>query len=253
MTTAEINRRDLLRKGLGGTALGAAALAVPGLARHGRIEPRRQRTMARTLAALLAAGSLVGNAGAAPAEVQREPMRWHAQSGNPHLSLVGEEATAQLVRTANGVSFSITTVGLIPGHAYTAWVVILNNPAACAASPCTPQDVFFNAATQAQVTYGTGHVVGSSGRAGFGGSIRRGPIAEGWFADRGLDDPFAAEVHLVLNDHGPALAEFLPEMIQTYRAGCTTESLPAFFPATAKADGTPGPNTCRLRQVAIFQ
>jgi hypothetical protein len=202
--------------------------------------------------ALLAAGALAGGAGAAPAEVQREPMRWHMQSGNPHLSLVGEEATAQLVRTANGVSFSITTVGLIPGHAYTVWVIIINNRAACAASPCAPQDFLLNPATEAQVTYGTGHVVGSSGRTGFGGSIRRGPIPEGWLSDQGLDDPLGAEVHLVLNDHGPALTEFMPEMIQTYRAGCTTESLPPFFPATAKADGTPGPNTCRLRQVAIF-
>src|SRR5207249_1718529 len=33
MTTAELTRRDLLRKGLAGTAFGAAALAVPSLAR----------------------------------------------------------------------------------------------------------------------------------------------------------------------------------------------------------------------------
>src|SRR5438128_5404434 len=33
MTTQEITRRDLLRKGLTGTALGAAALALPGIAR----------------------------------------------------------------------------------------------------------------------------------------------------------------------------------------------------------------------------
>ena len=32
MTTAEMTRRDLLRKGLAGTAVGAAALALPGLA-----------------------------------------------------------------------------------------------------------------------------------------------------------------------------------------------------------------------------
>lgn len=33
MTTTEINRRDLLRKGMAGTTLGAAALALPSLAR----------------------------------------------------------------------------------------------------------------------------------------------------------------------------------------------------------------------------
>jgi hypothetical protein len=35
MTTTEINRRDLLRKGMVGTALGTAALAAPSLARAG--------------------------------------------------------------------------------------------------------------------------------------------------------------------------------------------------------------------------
>jgi hypothetical protein len=60
-------------------------------------------------------------------------------------------------------------------------------------------------------------------------------------------------VQFVVNDHGPLLPEFLPEMIQTYRAGCTDASLPAIFPATARGDGTPGPNTCRLFQVAVFQ
>lgn len=41
-------------------------------------------------------------------------------------------------------------------------------------------------------------------------------------------------------------------MIGTYRAGCTDASLPAFVPATAFADGTPGPNTCRLCQTAVL-
>jgi ubiquinone/menaquinone biosynthesis C-methylase UbiE len=42
-------------------------------------------------------------------------------------------------------------------------------------------------------------------------------------------------------------------MIRTYRAGCTDASLPAIFPASAKGDGQPGPNTCRLWQLAVFE
>jgi len=42
-------------------------------------------------------------------------------------------------------------------------------------------------------------------------------------------------------------------MLNTYRSGCTDESLPASFPDTAKADGEPGPNTCALVQAAVFQ
>jgi hypothetical protein len=42
-------------------------------------------------------------------------------------------------------------------------------------------------------------------------------------------------------------------MLQSYRGGCTDESLPGAFPDTAKNDGIPGPNTCQLFQDVIFQ
>jgi hypothetical protein len=95
--------------------------------------------------------------------------------------------------------------------------------------------------------------VGSSGKAGFGGHVSRGSLPQGWLPDQGLEDPRRAEVHLVLNDHGPKLAEYMPDMIRTYRGGCMDEGLPAIFPASAKADGEPGPNTCTLWQVAMFE
>ena len=62
-----------------------------------------------------------------------------------------------------------------------------------------------------------------------------------------------AEIHLVVNDHGPAIPGMVDEMLHTYRGGCTDDSLPPPFPATAKSDGAPGPNTCRLYQSATFQ
>jgi hypothetical protein len=189
--------------------------------------------------------------GAADRDVQ--PMRWHTQTGLPHGTPVAAAAVAKLVRTENGVSYAITTGMLQPGHAYTVWLVVVNYPEACAASPCSAGDIITNPATDAQVTYGTGHVVGMSGRAGFGGTQRKGPIPEGWLPDQGLDEPLGAEVHLVINDHGPTLDGYMPEQIHTYRAGCTDASLPAIFPDTAKADGTPGPNTCRLTQFVVFQ
>src|SRR5918994_398750 len=207
---------------------------------------------ALVIATMAAAGASV--ASSAGAQIDRQPLRWHMQSGNAHMSLVGDGATAQLVRTQNGISYSIRTEGLQAGHAYTLWVVVINNPAACSVSPCSPPvDIIGNPATNSQVIYGGGHVVGGAGHAGFGGHVSTGPLPDGWFANRGLDNPLGAGVHLVLNDHGPVLTDFMPEMIQTYRAGCTDASLPAFFPASAKADGTPGPNTCRLWQAAVFK
>ena len=201
--------------------------------------------------AFAAVGLATLPAGAAPALVSSTPVFWHAQSGNAQGALVGAGAEAKLVRTENGISYSLQTRGLRAGHAYTVWVVVINNPAACTADPCSPQDIILSAATNSTVLYGTGHVVGD-GTAGFGGHVKTGPLPEGWIAGRGLENPLGADIHLVLNDHGPVLTEFMPEMIHTYRAGCTDASLPPIFPASAKADGTPGPNTCRLWQAAVF-
>ena len=61
------------------------------------------------------------------------------------------------------------------------------------------------------------------------------------------------EVHLVLNDHGPVIEGRTADMLSTYRGGCTTESIPAPMPASARASGTPGPNQCRLVQFSIFK
>src|SRR4051794_17049118 len=219
---------------------------------------QREADMKRRMIHLVAVGAvlsavIVATAGAAPAQIHRVAVGSHAQSGNVPFSPVGGGATAQLIRNENGISYSLGTEKLQPGHAYTVWVVVINNPAACTASPCSGPDIVLNPATRSQITYGGGHVVGENGKAGFGGHLKQGPIPQGWLPGRALEDPFAADVHLVLNDHRPVLTAYMPEMTHTSRAGCTDASLPAIFPATARADGTPGPNTCRLWQVAVFE
>lgn len=197
-----------------------------------------------TLITVLFSGTALGRA-----QQQSSPMMWHPQTGL--AGVVDGAAGATLVRRSDGVSFNLRTTGLRPGHAYTIWFVVLNNPAACNATPCSAQDILQNPATDAQVTYGAGHVVGTSGRGGFAGSFRVGGI-DGWLPGGRLVNPLGAEIQLVINDHGPKLSAFMPGMIQTYRAGCTDASLPGIFPASAKADGDPGPNACQLYQVAVF-
>jgi hypothetical protein len=93
--------------------------------------------------------------------------------------------------------------------------------------------------------------VAGSGRATFSASFQAGAI-DGWLPGFELDDPRTAEIQLVLNDHGPLLEGYMPEMIKTYRAGCTEASIPGIFPPSARADGTPGPNACQLYQMAAF-
>lgn len=200
---------------------------------------------------LVAALATPAPAGGEAATTSTVAVSWHAQMAP--LTGPVEGARAKLVRNANGISYALHATNLTPGNAYTLWQVVVNNPAACATRPCTATDVFGNPAADAQVSYAAGHVVGGRGQATFAGSQQVGAIPDGWLADRGLTDPYGAEVHLVVNGHGPALAEFLPDMIHTYRGGCADSSpYPAIFPPTALADGEPGPNTCLLTQVAIF-
>lgn len=208
---------------------------------------RTRRTAAATALALITTLVLSGTASAA-ATRQTVPVGWHPQSGTGLVA----GATATLVRQPNGVSFRLQTSNLNPGHAYTVWFVVINNPDACSATPCSGPDILLNSATQSQVTYGAGNIAGGNGTGAFGGAFRAGPV-DGWLPNGFLGDPMTVDIHLVLNDHGPALAAYMPGMIHTYRGGCSDASpFPTIFPATALADGEVGPNTCRLYQAAVF-
>ena len=189
---------------------------------------------------------------------QTAAVNWHAQQqliafgGNGKSGAV-EGAWAQLVRNKNGISYQIHAEQLNPGNAYSLWLVVINNPAACAATPCSAVDILTNPNTDSQVrSGGTGSVAGAAGKGTLAGAAKAGPLS-GWLDGRSLHDPFSAEVHLVINDHGPKLPEFMPGMITTYRAGCSDASpFPGVFPPSALADGEVGPNICLLFQAAVF-
>jgi hypothetical protein len=215
--------------------------SVAGNARHSRL----MTTLLMVALVLVVAAPA---ATATPAQRTTSPVMWHPQTG----SGVVDGAWASLVRNANGVAATIHTQQLNPHHAYTVWFVAIGNPTACASDPCSGPDILLNPATQGQVTYGAGHVTGASGGASFAVHKPVGPL-DGWLPDRMLADPYGAEIHLVLNDHGPVLAAHMPGMIHTYRGGCSDASpFPPIYPPTALADGEPGPNECRLYQAAIF-
>jgi hypothetical protein len=162
-------------------------------------------------------------------------------------------ATAQLITSDKGIAAVLDTKELTPGHVVTLWVAIINKPEACAQAPCKAPDVLKNtAATHSDVTYGDGIIVGPDGTATFRTFIPAGKLSYSWFGN-GLENPQGAEIHYVLNDHGPIIPEMAQSMITTSRGGCTSESLPKLWPASAKASGTPGPNKCRMVQDVIFQ
>ncbi len=189
---------------------------------------------------------------------QTAAVNWHAQQqliafgGNGKSGPV-DGAWARLVRNQNGIAYQIHAHELHAGNAYSLWLVVVNNPDACAATPCSAVDILTNPATDSQVrSGGTGTVAGAAGKGTLAGAAKVGPLS-GWLEGRSLADPYSAEVHLVINDHGPMLPAFMPGMIKTYRAGCSDGSpFPPVFPPSALADGAAGPNTCLLYQVAVF-
>lgn len=211
---------------------------------------KRHVTMLLAVMALLLA--VVAPAGAEAAEQQTTGVSWHAQQAGLGKTGAVAGASAQLVRNDNGITYRLNTTGLDAGNAYTLWLVVINNPSACSATPCSAPDIINNAATDSQVRFAAGHLAGGSGNGTFAGRVGEGPLS-GWLSGRSLEDSKGAEIHLVVNDHGPAIAEFMPGMISTYRGGCSDSSpFPGVFPATALADGEAGPNICRLYQAAVF-
>jgi hypothetical protein len=183
------------------------------------------------------------------AQVYQRDVETHPSQGEVK---VVNDAKATLMTTEAGAFASLATRELTPGNAYTLWWVVINEPTACETSPCKPPDVLQRSnITRADVGYADGVIAGKDGTGWFVSHLPVGTLRQAWFGT-GFDNPQGAEIHLVINDHGPLLPDLAPSMLSSYRGGCTDGSLPAAFPATAKADGTPGLNTCRLVQDVIF-
>jgi hypothetical protein len=160
--------------------------------------------------------------------------------------------TATLMTTNDGATMTMATAELPPGHVTTAWWVLITKPEACEAKPCSAEDVIGRAdKVGTQIVYADGAVNSDKGTASFTGFLPKGEVQGGWYPVR-FDNPTDAEIHLVLNDHGPLIPDLASPMLTSYRGGCSDESLPPPFPDTAKADGPVGPNTCMLVQDAIF-
>jgi hypothetical protein len=214
------------------------------------IEMRRHISLLLAVMAVLFA--VVAPAAATGAEHQTAGVSWHAQQAGQGKSGPVAGASATVVRNDNGIAYRLNTKGLEEGNAYTLWLVVVNNPSACVFTPCSAADIINNSDSDSQVRFAAGHVAGASGNGTFAGHVSEGPLS-GWLPDRTLEDGRGAEVHLVVNDHGPAIPEHMPDMIHTYRGGCSDASpFPPVFPATALTDGETGPNTCRLYQAAVF-
>ncbi len=150
---------------------------------------------------------------------------------NPILGIA--TGKSKLIRGRRGIYTRYRSNNLIPGHAYTLWWVIWNNPEECLTpNGCgDPDDVdFLNPATEVDVLFaGSGRVIGNNGKGTFYGLLRAGDDSDSVNDLMGIPlvgglqtgNTFGAEVHLVLRSHGPAIPGMIYEQISGYTGGCT--------------------------------
>ncbi len=175
--------------------------------------------------------------------------------GNPNP--VG---SSHVVRTDRGVSVTLETSDLEPGHAVTLWLVAANDPDECEngtpLSRCGEQD-HLEGLGEISVHNLTGHVIGDEGdTAEFGGHLRVGDRRHVLFeGDPGLTAPRNAEILLILKTHGPKKPGITNEMISTFAAGCETPQFPPSLDPREDMVGTTLPeedaNDCAEIQISV--
>ena len=205
--------------------------------------PRRTMTLAAGIALALAGQGVLA-----------DTLREAAIKSHPSQGDVREIEGARVALTTGtaGVHFDFSSAELEPGHAYTLLMAVMNRPSKCPGLPCTPKDIFTQSdLISSDIGVMGGAIAADDGTLAITGMQSVGELPQAFFGN-GLQNPPTAEIHFVLNDHGPAIDARLVEMLSTYRGGCTEESLPPPMPATARASGEPGPNICRLVQNVQF-
>jgi len=146
--------------------------------------------------------------------------------------------TSRLIRTESGITAVFKGSGVPRGHAMTLWFGVINNPEACATSPCTLAD-FGNPEVQGDFLWGGGIVTGGSGKDHFGGHLRVGDASGSAFIEFGIPEaavgllePLTAEVFLLIHSHGPAVpGQVLKSQLTSFTGGCVTYLGPDGFAA----------------------
>jgi len=209
--------------GMGAASTAELAIAVsnareaPELCRRDAWQPGGARVM-RKIAVVFAAVAVMASPSAAGA------------SSAPDRTVVfgftdfAPHGSSQLNREAAGLAMSLATTALTPGDAVTVWWVVFNHPENCRAKLDNPSFPFRCGETdlsrpgvEASVLYAAGHVVGGSGKAGFGAHLAVGDTTGALFGP-GLEPPqlTVADVHLVVHDHGPADPGLMPAQIHSF-------------------------------------
>lgn len=147
--------------------------------------------------------------------------------GQSSAGPVVSEDGATVIRTKNGVSASLKMPTPLSGsytypegnafqpmvfvghpEAFTGWMFIFNNPAACSDGICNGDDLGPTPARGGAYNF-AGHVVGGS-TLNLTGHVS---VGQEPFGGVPLDNPSGAEIHLAVAPHGMVQPDFLPAQI----------------------------------------
>ena len=202
----------------------------------------------RTLANALLVTLISSNATFADAITK--PMSWTPSSGMTPGPVEGTSVV--LEKGPFGAAMAIKSSGLTPGDVVTVWWVAIQNPDFCAGTVCTPEETMADGiGSDSVVTLAAGGVVAEDGTISLASFLPTGKV-EGNFFETVFHSPETAEYHLPIHNHGPLNSKIAEEMLTSFRAGCSDESLPKYYPQTALSDGAQGNFDCKTVQVAQF-
>lgn len=130
-----------------------------------------------------------------------------------------EVGMAYLKKNDKGFTVNLKTTGLTPGHAYTVWAVVFNNPDDCIGG-CNGDDLDNNPLVVGDVIFIAGHVAGNNGKGNFSGHLNEGDVSGSVGFDIGLMDVDEAEIHFVVRSHGAKIPGLVDDQISSVDGGC---------------------------------
>jgi len=147
------------------------------------------------------------------------------QDASPPEPMIGgpvNDTEVELERIQGGVLIEGETSELLPGHAYTIWALVYNDPDGCN-DGC---DIFDDMGSHSEFSAlwsGIGFVADEDGEAEFEAVMMEGDPAGEVLMGEGLTDAGNAEIHLIVRHHGAAAyddPDLLEAQLTTFGGGC---------------------------------
>lgn len=124
-------------------------------------------------------------------------------SVNEYGTTVATGGFISIARQDDGVDIDAHLRDLTPGAAITVWFVHWGDPSVCATTPCTGDDLGKDG--NGAIWSTIGGVVNPAGNFNGNGFIAEGDASSGGPIPVALVDADVAEIHFVVQEHGPAL------------------------------------------------